>query len=820
MAWESIYLDFSGRSCVFGVINSDNLVKNFISITGAVLLISSASLRAIPGDEHWDAQFGLPGFAGMNGDVYSITTHNGQIYASGFFTTSFTNAPVEVWNGAQWNVIGRVIGYPQAVVYDMAFVGNNLYIAGSFTNVNGIAANGLAKWDGANWSSLGSSGTTYALAVSGNNLYAAGGFTNATADGSIATNIASWDGSAWHELGGGLGVPGGVQVGALAIQNGLVYAGGLFSNSGSLAVTNLAVWNDSTWSQVGGGVNGSVYALAFYGGNLIVGGNFSQAGTTSVSGIAQWNGASWSSFGGGVASPGYVFRMAVFNGTIYAGGPFSSIGGVAATNIAYWTGSTWSPLGTGVSSSVLRLVSNATNLYVGGAFGLAGGKIVNLIASWDGANWSGIGSSGRMNGVNLSVIALASDGTNLYAGGSFIGAGQTNANFTGRFDGTNWYPLGSGIGPYASTTIVRTLAMGSNGLYAGGEFSSAGGVSAANMALWNGSNWSALGGGPGGVVASILVRTDGVYAAGAPLYGSGPNYSGGPFFSRWDGTNWNNCLVVTNTLFPELITTPNIAIDAMASIGTNIYVGGQLWLTYYDPNNFENQTSCWDIFQYNGGWAQPVGTGVNSNILAMAVIGTNLYVGGYFTNAGGITASHIARWDGANWWALSSGVVGNGNVVTLAVIGTNLYAGGNFTNMGGVSANGVARWDGNNWWPLGGGVLRSGLPSSVSGLCSSGNDLYAGGIFQTAGNKASYTVGHWNDQVNFNTPQLINPAWLPGGEFQTRLYGVPGVTNIVLATTNFVVWTSVLTNSTGIYDFTDSNSPAYPYRFYRGVLNQ
>jgi hypothetical protein len=506
-------------------------VKNFISIIGAIFLISSTSLRAVPGDEHWDAQFGLPGLPSIGGDLYSVTTHNGQIYASGFFTTSTTNAPIEVWNGAQWNVIGHASASFQAIVYDMAFVGNNLYIAGSFTNVSGVAANGLAKWDGANWSSVGFSGFAFALAVSGNNLYVAGGFTNATADGPIATNIASWDGSAWHPLGGGLGTPSGtLQVASLAIQGGSVYAGGTFTKSGSLAVTNLAVWDGSTWSQVGGGVNGIVYSLAFNSGNLIAGGQFTQAGTTPANGIAQWNGSTWSAFGTGVSS-GYVFRLAIFNNTIYAGGPFSSIGGVAATNVAYWTGSTWSSLGTGVSSSVLRLVSTATNLYVGGIFGLAGGKIANSIASWDGANWSGIGSSGRMNGVNLSILAMASDGTNLYAGGSFVGAGQTNADFIGRFDGTNWYSLGSGIGPFASTTIIRALAVSSNGLYAGGEFSSAGGVSAANMALWNGTTWSALGGGPGGIVASILVRTDGVYAAGAPLNGP-PNYSGSPFFER------------------------------------------------------------------------------------------------------------------------------------------------------------------------------------------------------------------------------------------------------------------------------------------------
>ncbi|MGH7939565.1 MAG: hypothetical protein ACREE6_19180 [Limisphaerales bacterium] len=187
-------------------------MKTFISIVVPVLLMSPAFLHAIPGDEHWDAQFGEPGLAGTSGYVYAITTHNGQTYAGGLFTGSITNTPIEVWNGAQWTTVGRAEGYPQAIVYDMAFVGNYLYIAGKFTNVNGVAANGLARWDGANWSSVGFAGTGYALAVSGNNLYVAGGFTNAASDGSVATNIACWDGAAWHELGDGLGLPGSLTV--------------------------------------------------------------------------------------------------------------------------------------------------------------------------------------------------------------------------------------------------------------------------------------------------------------------------------------------------------------------------------------------------------------------------------------------------------------------------------------------------------------------------------------------------------------------------------------------------------------------------------
>jgi hypothetical protein len=146
-------------------------------------------------------------------------------------------------------------------------------------------------------------------------------------------------------------------------------------------------------------------------------------------------------------------------------------------------------------------------------------------------------------------------------------------------------------------------------------------------------------------------------------------------------------------------------------------------------------------------------------------------------------------------------------------VGNNLYAGGTFTNLGGVTANRIAKWDGTNWSALG-----DGASGSVSALAAWGSDVYAGGSFRQTGDKFAYDVGHWNDQLNFNTPQLANPAWLTNQQFQVRLMGVAGLTNIIQATTNFTSWTPVLTNSTGVYDFTDPNSTAYPCQFYRAVL--
>src|SRR2546426_1145573 len=68
-------------------------------------------------------------------------------------------------------------------------------------------------------------------------------------------------------------------------------------------------------------------------------------------------------------------------------------------------------------------------------------------------------------------------------------------------------------------------------------------------------------------------------------------------------------------------------------------------------------------------WAR----GMNNAVLALAVPGNEVYAGGYFTNAGGIAADYIAKWDGSSWTALGSGM--NGAVFALAVLGGDVYAG-------------------------------------------------------------------------------------------------------------------------------------------------
>jgi trimeric autotransporter adhesin len=362
--------------------------------------------------------------------------------------------------------------------------GPSLYAGGTFTTAGGVTVNRIAKWDGTEWSALGSGidGTAvFALAVfddgSGPALYAGGAFW--AAGGMNANGIAKWDGSEWSAVGAELGGGKGSWVEALAVYDDgsgagpALYAGGFFDTAGDVTVNSIAKWDGSTWSALGSGMSGFfpiVMALTVY-----------DPGPGSVPGRTD-----------GLGLPGA-------GSALYVGGFFSGAGGVSASRIARWDGAEWSAVGGGMNGDVVALTvlgpgsGGGSALYAGGAFTTAGGVSANRIAKWDGAEWSALGG-----GMNSSVRALnvfddssgpPGVGPSLYAGGAFTTAGGVDANRIAKWDGTEWSPLGSGMNHWVGALAVLYDAAESGGgpvLYAGGNFTTAGDAPANYIAKWQG----------------------------------------------------------------------------------------------------------------------------------------------------------------------------------------------------------------------------------------------------------------------------------------------------------------------------------------------
>jgi len=703
-----------------------------------------------------------------------------------------------------------------AVFDDRSGAGPALYAGGAFATAGGAPVNRIARWNGESWSPLetgisgglgGSEPYVSALAVfddglgGGPALYVGGRFTHA--GGELANGIAKWDGTEWSSLGGGMGGDF-VGVFSLAVFDDRfgggpgLYVGGWFTMAGGLAANRIAKWDGISWSALGSGVNGTgVYALTVFddgsvgGPSLIAGGDFGIAGGVSALRVARWNGSTWSALGsgvGGVPSP-YVVALTVFDDgggpALFAGGNFTTAGGSAANRVAKWNGTSWGPLGSGTNNLVRALTvfddgsGGGPALYAGGNFTMAGGAAANRIAKWSGTSWTPLGSGigDAFGGSDSIVYALTvfhngSGGSSaLCAGGSFSTAIGVGALHIGIWDGVQWSSFGDGITYHVAALAIFDDGIGEGPeLYAGGLLTSAGGVAANQIAKWNGDTWAPLGSGMNGTVRALAVFDDGS-DDGPALYAGGEfTTAGGVMVNRiakWNGMAWAPLGSGMNSSVFAIT-----AFDDGSGNGPELYAGG--WFSTAGGVMADR------IAKWNGtSWA-PVGGGILGSVYSLTVFddelggGPALYVGGNFATAGGVGAWCIAKWNGAQWFPLGNGMISSGTIApevrALKVFddgsdgGADLYVGGNFVTIGGVAATSrIAKWNGAQWFPVGGG-MGGGQFFGVSALevfddgLGVGPALYASGGFTTAGGVAAGGLAKWS-----------GGAWSPLG---SGIYGV------------------------------------------------
>jgi hypothetical protein len=523
------------------------------------------------------------------------------------------------------------------------------------------------------------------------------------------------------------------------------------------------------------GTDHQVKALTLFddgsGAALYAAGSFLEGKGEILDHVAKWNGTGWSPLGSG--SDEDINALAVFDdGTgpaLFAGGNFGHAGGASASSIAKWNGSSWSALGSGIAGQVnaLAVFDDGTGpaLYAGGKFPVAGGVHANNIAKWDGSTWSRLSSGTGGTFADNSVFALAvyddGGGPALFAGGNFTTAGGIPAPFIAKWNGIAWSSVGGGVFP-----DVLSLAVFDDGtgpaLYAGGDFQSAGGAPAARIAKWNGVAWSGVGGGMDADVASLIVFDDG---SGAALYAGGYfTVAGGHPASRiakWNGSAWS--------ALGSGIAGSDVAGSVLALAGVSsgpqagLYAGGEF---AHASGLFASNIARWN----GSAWSQLAastggldGAAVGSCALQDAG-GPALFVVGDFHFAGGVDANQIARWNGVSWSALGTGIDTVYDNVLASFDdggGPALYVGGLFNMAGGVPALDIAKWNGSAWSALG-----SGLNGAVNALAvfddGSVPALYAGGDFTTAGSVSASRIAKWDGSA---WSQL--GSGMAGGSFTT-----------------------------------------------------
>lgn len=264
-------------------------------------------------------------------------------------------------------------------------------------------------------------------------------------------------------------------------------------------------------------------------------------------------------------------------GNTYAGGGFTT---PSAQIFSYDINGNVTAVGTGGAGKPTATVralcfDNSGLLYVGGDFTTPAGRIATYNTS--SGVWAALGTGA--NGI-VRAIAKGKDGA-IYAGGDFTTFnGVSMPNSMVKIVGSTYTSLGS-----ASTNgVILTLAIGPDGrLYAGGTFTAINGISANRVAVWNGTQWSALGVGVNNNVRSLAFDKDGLLWIGGVFTALGDSTPITNFLCVWNGSNFLPADIQLNTSLSRVDAVATSGLDM--AIGTvpaagNSNIGAQTTITY------------------------------------------------------------------------------------------------------------------------------------------------------------------------------------------------------------------------------------------------
>ena len=223
-----------------------------------------------------------------------------------------------------------------------------------------------------------------------------------------------------------------------------------------------------------------------------------------------------------------------------------------------------------------------------------------------------------------------------------------------------------------------------------------------NVGKWDGRNWYAAGSLNADVIEALAVYDAG---QGPRMYAGGVWASGGNVIWKWENGTWE---LVGGGLTPTPPFTGAIVRTMTAydpGIGSELYVGGA-----FDGALGVSSKGIlrWNGTRWNalGSGLTPGGGATSPDVYRMIIYdagqGPELYVAGRFGGAGGVASEWIARWNGTSWNSLGTGI--NGEVGGLGIwdngSGPKLYVSGAMTMAGGVPVSKIAIWDGASWSPF------------------------------------------------------------------------------------------------------------------------
>lgn len=343
--------------------------------------------------------------------------------------------------------------------------------------------------------------------------------------------------------------------------------------------------------------------------------------------VMRFDGSTWESLG---QADGLVRVLHSVGDDIVVGGAFTRIGGVAANRIARWHAGTWTALGAGLDGTVAAIDGQGDDLVVGGAFSLAGGLPAQRIARWRAGAWSALGE-----GVPVPEVR------NVTVNGDQVFT-CTNAGYL-TWNGAAWsgdYGLGAGLGQHDIWAKMAAIEW-RGALAVAGTFSTAGSVTASNIAIFDGRNWQPLAEGLPDTVRALAVRGTSLVAGG--------RFAGG--IASWDGAAWSRPYGNLEKPVAALDASDDTVVAYLDDARIVRWTSAAGWTVISGPSAYENTTlmidgdgvianNQWRTLRWNGvTWSSIEPAGFRGRMV-LSRHGGRIY---------GWGGDRLYRWDGTAW---------------------------------------------------------------------------------------------------------------------------------------------------------------------------
>jgi hypothetical protein len=717
--------------------------------------------------ESFDTRFGL------SGSVNTLAVADSKLYIGGRFLDISKRAESAIRIDTTSGSIVSFMNVQSGSIFDglvLTSVGlddGSLIIGGSFSTVLGQPRANLAKINsnGTLNSSFnpGTNSQVRALAVSGSTLFLGGFFT--TLSGSTRTRLGAVDTTTGNLVAGfsTLTVTGSnPQVSALAFSGSRLYVGGVFTSVGGTTRNNIYAVSTTTGALVTAfnpNVSSTVTALAISGSSLYVGGGFATISGSTRNRLGAVDTTTGNILPFAADTNATVNALALSGSRLYVGGVFTSFSGSTRNYIGAvdtTTGNLVAAFNPNASNSVISLALSGSSLYAGGAFGSLSGSTRNYIGAVDTTTGNllpafrpSFSGSGTGAGLGTAVYTVSPVGSDLFVGGVFKSISNVHEPYlypgfvsvdsvTGELDRSNVRVTYSGLTSIDVNDIVVT---GSN-VYMGGTFNNAARHASRGVFF----NTADVSEGRQGLknhiaanenVQSSIFLPDGSIIIGGnftAILGEKRNYLAKISSDGRLDTSWN----------PGA----NGAVRAFAISGSALYVGGD-----FTALSGSSRLRLGAVDTTTGNllpFAANTDSGAFSQVKALAVSGSTLHVGGFFTTLSGSARGNLAAVDTTTGNLVTAFEANASQTVSaLAISGSTLFVGGIFTSLSGSTRNRIGAVNTTT-----GNLVTTFNPDAsnpVNTLAISGSTLFVGGNFSTLSGSSRLRLG----AVDTTTGDLI-----------------------------------------------------------------